>query len=59
MVRRQQDVDRVEGLFLQRHILYQIEGGMFDCVVDSRYIRLSVDYAQQRCLDVSDHYVFE
>ena len=32
---------------------------MFDYVVDSRYGCHSVDYAQQRRLDVSDHYVFE
>jgi len=32
---------------------------MFDFVVDPQHGRLSVDYAQQRRLDVSDHYVFE
>jgi len=32
---------------------------MFHFVVDSRYGHLSVDYAQQRRLDVSGHYVFE
>jgi len=31
---------------------------MFDFVVDLRYGYLSVDYVQQRRLDVSNHYVF-
>jgi len=32
---------------------------MFYFVVNSRHGRLSGDYAQQRCFDVSDHYVFD
>jgi len=40
-------ISMTKHLKRQRHVLYRIEGGMFDFVVDSRHGILSGGYAQQ------------
>jgi len=57
-VSQQSCVDRIKALFLQPHVLYGIKGGVFNTVFALFHDGLSVDYVQQRRLDVSHHDVF-